>query len=335
MGCTRIYMITALLSTLLLCCVTPSLAYAQSEIDALWDEYGERSDAFVAAQTRCDEGDIEGTTTNRRCSEAVDTGLALAGTIEALITLDATLSDADREMLLDGLLTSRQIAASIQVDLGHCEDARSELITIREHPGTASRPVVSEAAERWILMSEDCIAEAEAAEERARLAAIAEEQRRAADQMAERDQFIAEERARGEAEQLANTDFEPAVDPNRSRLGPILVTATGGLILASAVSYDAAMYATVREFRRERDRCSEGLASCDERAALDAGRRVDNAKPVLATLYAVGGVTAIGGLTWYILAARGDRADRSVTFAPMGTRVDGERFYGARIRARF
>lgn len=139
-----------------------SIAMAQEEsvdIDVLWQRYDEQATTFEEQQRECDEGDIATTRVNRICREAADTSIALSDTIEALLEHDEQLTEEDRELLIDGMLTNRQIAGALWVELGECETGKTILQQLLAHPDLPARPVVQQASETWIARAEECIAE--------------------------------------------------------------------------------------------------------------------------------------------------------------------------------
>lgn len=141
--------------------LTAAPANAQDEavdVDALWEQYDVQATRFEEVQVECDEGDIATTRVNRLCREAADTSLALADTIESLLAHDDALTEDDRELLIDGMLTNRQIGGALWVELGECETGRTILQQLLAHPDLPDRPVVQQAAENWIDRADACVA---------------------------------------------------------------------------------------------------------------------------------------------------------------------------------
>lgn len=132
------------------------------DIDALWDQYDAQATEFEEKSAECDSGDRATTRVNRLCREAADLSLALSNTIDELLAHDDQLTDEDRELLIDGMLTNRQISGALWVELGECEAAREILVALTEHPDLPARPLVETAAQNWLQNANDCIAEAQA-----------------------------------------------------------------------------------------------------------------------------------------------------------------------------
>lgn len=154
--------------TMLVCAACAMLllapgAMAQDvDVDALWDQYDAQATEFEAKSAECDSGDRATTRVNRICREAADASLALSDTIEELLAHDDQLTDEDRELLIDGMLTNRQISGALWVELGECESAREILLALTEHPDLAARPLVEQAAQNWLQNANDCLAEEQA-----------------------------------------------------------------------------------------------------------------------------------------------------------------------------
>jgi hypothetical protein len=144
--------------TLLL--TTLPVAAQDVDVDALWEQYDLEATEFEAKQGECDSGDQTTTRVNRLCREAADLGVALASTIDEILVHDDQLTDDDRELLIDGMLTNRQIAGALWVELGECENAQSVLQTLTEHPDLPDRQLVEQAAQTWLQNAEECIAAA-------------------------------------------------------------------------------------------------------------------------------------------------------------------------------
>lgn len=146
------------------CALLLMTAYAAAQdvdVDALWDQYDVQATDFEAKQAECDTGDRTTTRVNRICREAADLSVALSNTIDELLVHDDQLTDDDRALLIDGMLTNRQIAGALWVELGECETAQSILQPLTEHPELAARPLVEQAAQNWLQDAEECIAAAQ------------------------------------------------------------------------------------------------------------------------------------------------------------------------------
>lgn len=155
----------ALGTTACLAVAVSATAHAQDgevDVDALWDTYDAQATQYEDLQSQCDEGDRATTYINRICREAAETSLALADTIEALIAHDTSLEDGDRALLVDGMLTNRQIAGALWVELGECETGRDILRGVIAHPEVTERPLVLQAAENYAERADECIAAATA-----------------------------------------------------------------------------------------------------------------------------------------------------------------------------
>lgn len=290
-----------------LCCAAsmlcPLSASAQDDVDALWTRYEEDSTQFIELQSQCDAGNIEATTTNRICRQAVDAGFQYADTIDALLAADGTLLDDERAALVDGLLTTRQIAASIMVDLGQCQEAVPVLDGLLLHPGTPERPVLEEAVQRWLDNANICI-----------------------------------ERQEDEARRAVAVDATDAPTPTEGAnvTGPVLLMAGGGALVVGGFVWDAAMASERSAFDRELDDCRTSAAACDQQRLDDAKQNIEGARVPIATLVGVGAATAVGGVVWYVVERRSARAD-DVAVRIRPTRLsDGSRsYYGVRLNARF
>ena len=141
---------------------TVPLAAQDVDVDELWEQYDAQATEFEAKQGECDTGDRETTRVNRICREAADLSVTLSNTIDELLMHDDQLTDDDRALLIDGMLTNRQIAGALWVELGECETARTILQPLTEHPDVAARPLVEQAAQTWLQNAEECIAAATA-----------------------------------------------------------------------------------------------------------------------------------------------------------------------------
>ena len=275
--------------------LAPSIASAQT-LDELWLQYEEQTETFVTLQTDCDEGDVRATTTNRLCRRAVQVGTELADTIEALVARDEELRPDDEAALIDGALTTRQIAASILVDVGECEDARDRLSALLEDERLAERPNVEEAAERWMENAERCIADALAAEQ-------------------------------PEPEETPEPALALAPEPP-SRAGPLALLASGSALLVTGIAWDMANLSSIREFNDLNDACAEG--SCDTARQGELKDRLDGAKVPIALLYGVGAATAVSGVVWMVL--QGDGSDQAVAVRPYHGVGPAGGFYGVQLR---
>ena len=131
-------------------------------VDDLWDRYETLATEYEDLQTQCDEGDRATTYINRICREAAEQSLELADVIEELLAADTSLAEGDRELLVDGMLTNRQIAGALWVELGECEVGKPILDDVLLRPEVESRPLVAQAAATWQVRAEECIAEARA-----------------------------------------------------------------------------------------------------------------------------------------------------------------------------
>lgn len=306
--------VRSLLCPLMLLCGATVLfsapVLAQTEtVDALWETYATQSDALVDLQQRCDEGNIEATTTNRICAQAVEAGFAFGETIEQLLALDITLPEADREALVDGLLTTRQVAASIMVDLGQCEEAVPILDALLAEDAVQARPIVAEAAARWRTNATVCITEQQTA-------------------------AAARERALAEASATPD-DAAQATETGRRSAGPVVMIATGGALAVGGFAWDLAMTGDRQTFTREFEDCRAG-SGCDEAALNDAKQRIDSARVPIGVLVGTGAATAVGGVIWYAIDGRRQRDARtSVRITPARMSDGVERYYGVRLRARF
>lgn len=281
----------------LLAFASPATASAQDnvDLDALWDSYAEQSERFVELQTQCDEGNIQGATTNRSCRRAVDQGFELADTISVLVANDDSLSEDERAALLDGMFTTRQIATSIMVDLGDCEQAKPILEALLAQPEMADRPSVAEAAERWLANANQC---------------------------------ITEQHALVEAETSPSSLVEQPEAAGRN-VGPLLMTAGGGALLAAGAVLDVANQSSLRTLRDVRDNGEPCLDRCE--TALN---RVKGTRVPIALLYGVGGATLVGGVVWMIVD-RGSDSETAWQLQPHATRDGGENFYGISLGGRF
>ncbi len=159
-------MTRALLSTLTVFVLVSaaSVSSAQDEVDvnALWDQYDAQATEFEAKSAECDSGDRSTTRVNRLCREAADLSVALSNTIDELLIHDDQLTDEDRELLIDGMLTNRQIAGALWVELGECESGRAILEPLTQHPDIAARPLVEQASQSWLDTANECLAPAQA-----------------------------------------------------------------------------------------------------------------------------------------------------------------------------
>ncbi|MFT4704034.1 MAG: hypothetical protein ACI81R_001730 [Bradymonadia bacterium] len=210
---------TILLATCCLLALAPRTAASQT-LDEAWERYEELSERFVDLQAECDAGDIRATTTNRLCREAVSSGFALADAIDFVLREDDSLAEGDRATLIDGMLTTRQISASIMVDLGECEEAIAPLEALLEHPEIGERPGVAEAAERWLNDANVCVEDRDTA---ARAA-------------------------------LADPN-ESSAGPN---IGAITLTSVGGAVLLSGLILDLSHLGRINDVRDSSGQC--GLA---------------------------------------------------------------------------
>lgn len=141
-----------------------SVATAQDEVDvdALWEQYDVEATEFELKSAECDSGDRSTTRVNRLCREAADLSIALSNTIDSLLVHDDQLTDEDRQLLIDGMLTNRQIAGALWVELGECETAQAILEPLTQHPDIADRPLVEQAAQSRLNDANQCIADAQA-----------------------------------------------------------------------------------------------------------------------------------------------------------------------------
>jgi hypothetical protein len=133
-------------------------------VDELWDRYEALATEYEDLQTECDEGDRATTYINRICRGAAEQSLELADVIEELLGADTSLVEADRELLIDGMLTNRQIAGALWVELGECEIGKPILDDVLGRPEVESRQIVAQAAATWQVRAQECIAEAQALE---------------------------------------------------------------------------------------------------------------------------------------------------------------------------
>lgn len=279
----------------------PRGASAQT-LDDLWAQYESQTEEFVTLQAECDEGDIQATTTNRLCRSAVSVGFSLAETIEALVERDEELPANDEAALIDGALTTRQIAASILVDLGECEDARERLETLLEDERIAERPNVEDAAQRWLDNANACIAQ--------QVAAQAPE-------------------PEPELEPMAAAPIDPP-----SRTGPIALIATGSALLVGGIAWDLANLSSMSDFEDLNDACASGLPTCDSIRRDDLRDRLDGAKVPIALLYGVGAATAVSGVIWYAVQGASGRDEVShVGVRPYQAFDGGSTYVGMQLRA--
>ncbi|MFT6400667.1 MAG: hypothetical protein ACJAYU_005445 [Bradymonadia bacterium] len=141
---------------------TASVASAQEvDVDALWDQYDVQATEFDEKSAECDSGDRSTTRVNRICRESADLSVALSDTIDSLLAHDDQLTDEDRQLLIDGMLTNRQIAGALWVELGECETGRAILEPLTQHPDIAARPLVEQASQTWLDNANQCIADAQ------------------------------------------------------------------------------------------------------------------------------------------------------------------------------
>lgn len=276
-----------------------SLASTASAQD-LWEQYEQESTEFVDLQSRCDGGNIEATTTNRICSQAVQAGVRYAETIETLLASDGSDLSADEQAaLVDGLLTTRQIVASVMVDLGQCEEALPVLEQLLAHPDIDDRPVLVEASQRWLDNANACI-----------------------------------ERQQAPSEEFAG--LGTTAEPYEPRLaGPVAMIAGGGALLVGGFVWDAAMASERNAFDEELSNCQTSVALCDRARLGEAKDNIEAARVPIATLVGVGAATAVGGAVWYVVERRRGRADDvSVRVRPVRMSDGVQAYYGLRLRVR-
>lgn len=244
------------------------------DVDALWERYDAQATQFETLNAECEAGDRATTRVNRICREAADTSLALADTIELILERDDALGPEERELLLDGLLTNRQIAGALWVDLGECAAGREVLVDLIDHPGLDARPVVLQATETWIARADACLAPPPV------------------------------------AETVPPSGGGASGGGDRpSLVGPIVVLATGAAVLIGGVSWDLAMGGTRSDFRALRDECETGCTTDDYETLVGLRDDIDKAGTPIAIMYGAGAAIAAGGAVWLAVAAKRGRAD--------------------------
>lgn len=304
-----------LLTFFLLALASPS-AHAQADLDTLWSDYGSLSDALADGLERVDSANPATSTGDRVYRQTADTASELAGVIETLLTLDTSIGGEDRAALIDSLLTTRQIAGSLYVDVGECEVARAELAAVLEHPLIGDRPLIRDRSAVWAERADACIAEQElaaAAEIEAAIEAEREAARRAEEEAAA--QAAAEREADGEG------------GGNRALVGATLA-AGGGALIAGALAWDAALGSSRSELQDLQEVCRTTPDCGGETArANELSDKITGARVPMAIMLGVGTGAAVTGVVLLIKGDGDDRVAIAPSFAPG--------FAGADVRLRF
>ncbi len=258
-------------------------AAQEVDVDGLWERYDEQATAYETLQAECDEGDRTTTLVNRRCRESADASLALAQTIQDILEFDTSLDADDRELLLDGMLTNRQIAGSLWVELGECEDGRMILTDLLDDEGMDVRPLVAQAAQNWIDRADQCLI--------------------------------------GQREETVVAVDEPPPS-NRTTpivvMGGGMGLLAGGVVWDLAMGSNRNEFTELQEQCTDPTR---GCNDTEIERLDEVAGKIDNAKIPIAILYGTGAAVAVGGAIWYVLAGRTpDDADVAVrpTFSSGG-----------------
>ncbi|MCB9519474.1 MAG: hypothetical protein H6700_03580 [Myxococcales bacterium] len=277
----------------------PATAAAQTVgVDELWARYDTQATEFEQLQAECDSGDRTTTRVDRICRQTAEASLALSTTIEELLSVDDSLSGDDRELLVDGMLTQEQIAGALWVDLGECQRGVDILEGLRARPELELRPLVRQATEQYLADGEACLAPPTT-----------------------------------QAPELAGGG--PSSQPP-SRVGPIVLLATGGGALIGGAVYDLAMGSKRSEFNQLLDECGGRCApGPDADRQVELQDQLDGAKLPVALLYGGGGALAATGLVWMIVqgggADDGEAGRADVSLSPMFRRGR----VGVTVRATF
>lgn len=279
-------------------------AYAQGDLDTLWSDYESLSDALSDALAEVDDADPATSTGDRVYRQTASTASELAAIIEALITVDTELGSDDRAALVDSLLTTRQIAGSLFVDVGECQVARNELEQVLDHPLIGDRPLIRERAELWVERADECIAEQE------RLAAAEIEAARESER---------------EAAAAAAADNEGG--GNRRLVGATLV-ASGGALIAGVLAWDGALGSSRSELEDLQQQCrTEPDCGGESQRANQLSDRISNARIPMAIMLAAGTGAAVTGVVFLVKGDNEDRVSLSPSVAPGYT--------GANVHVRF
>lgn len=157
-------------------CVVPVSAQEQSdEIESMWAEYDALTAEYEAVMAEVDATSPGTSTGDRYRREAIELSAELLQLMEYLVVNDRTLASDDLAAAWDWLLTTKQVLGSLYVETRQCEAAVVTLQAVLDHPETASRPLLQEAAQTRFTEAEQCVqaqqAQAQASEDGSQLVA--------------------------------------------------------------------------------------------------------------------------------------------------------------------
>lgn len=264
----------------LLLLLAPASALAQ-DLDSLWTQFDELFVAYEEQMVVVDSEDPTTTRGDRAYREAAGTAAELSAVVEAILSADSSLSDDEREGLIDVLLTTRQIEGSLLVDTGQCNEAVIVLNRVLSHPFIDSRGIVQERAEVWMESAETCIEEQEA------------------DESSEQNQVA-----------VGTDPVEPS--GNGRRTASYVLLGTGGAMLLGGLAWDLSNLGDINELEGLRNECTGANAATEctreeEERGDNLSDQLDADKIPIAVLYSAGAALAVTGVVLMITNGGSER----------------------------
>lgn len=289
------------LALALIALLVPALSWAQEDVDALWTQFDELFVQYEDQMVIVDAEDPSTTGGDRAYRQAADTAGDLSAVVEAILAADSSLSEDEREGLIDVLLTTRQIEGSLLVDTGQCDEAVIVLDRVLSHPFINSRGIVQERAAFWMESAETCL----------------------------------EER---DANAQNNVVVGPGDEPsgNGRRTVSYALLGTGGAMLVAGIAWDLSNLSDINELNGLRQECTgvTAVTECspeEEELGDNLSDQLDSEKAPIAVLYSAGAAIAVTGLVLLITDRSGERNETEArsrfvpTFGPNSAGVLFER----------
>ena len=191
--------------------------------DDLWEAYDEASERFDTLLRQSEDQEPLSTTGNRVYYDTIGAGLELRDILRALLGRGDELTEDERVVGMDSLLTIEQVIGTLLVEVQQCERGQGMLQQLLENPELQSRPVLVDSTERWLRRATRCLErqELETQLERSQEAGFESELEQLRRELALAQ--TREEEAREQAQQTpAGADGAPGITLTRTELMEIL-----------------------------------------------------------------------------------------------------------------